>query len=433
MGRLRGWRKMGKASFGVLEDDSGSTQIFLQRDVLGEAYDLVKQIDLGDFLEVSGTAMKTKTGEETVGASAIKIIAKALRPLPDQFHGLKDRELRYRHRELDLLANPEAKIMFRQRALLIRYLRDFFDAKDFLEVETPILQPLAGGTMAKPFMTHHEALDIDLFLRIAPELYLKRLVVGGFEKVYEIGKIFRNEGISPQHLQEFTELEFYQAYASHEDLMKLEEEMLTTVLKKVFDKLKFKFGDHEIDFTAPWKVVDYNELLKEHSGIDLDKIQNVEELSAAIKEKKIDVHLEKGMSLGHMIDNLYKVSARPTLINPTHVVGQPLVISPLAKKDAKRPDHVERFQTVVAGFEISNAYSELNDPQEQRRRFEEQASMRNAGDAEAHVKDEQFIESLEYGLPPTAGYGLGIDRVLAIVTNSSNVREVVLFPTMKPL
>lgn len=431
-GRIRAMRKMGGAAFIVIEDGAGKLQAFVQKDALGRDFEVVALLDLGDFVGATGVAFKTKTGEQSVRAAKIAVLTKSLRPLPDQFHGLKDHELRARKRELDLLANAEVRKLFEQRALVMRYLRDFLDARGFLEVETPVLQPLAGGTLATPFTTHHDALDIDLFLRIAPELYLKRLVVGGFERVYELGKIYRNEGMSPQHLQEITELEFYQAYANYETLMELTEEMLTEVLKKTFGTLKFQYGEHELDFSSPWPRVDYFAAVKDACGIDLMSVTDAEALRKEIAARKLDVHLEPKMGYGTMVDNLYKATVRPRLIQPTFLVGHPIAVSPLAKRDPDKPGRVQRFQVAVAGFELCNAYSELNDPVDQLARFEEQASMREAGDAEAHVKDEEFVESLEYGMPPTAGWGMGIDRLMALVTNQANVRDVVLFPTLRP-
>lgn len=432
VGRIRAMRRMGKAAFAKLEDGSGSTQVFLQQDTLGPAYEIVRLLEIGDFIQVSGVAFSTKTGEATVRVEKVTVLTKAIRPLPDKFHGLKDQELRFRRRELDLVSNANIRDLFKHRANFLRYLRDFLDAQGFMEVETPVLQSLPGGTEAKPFITHHEALDIDLYLRIAPELFLKRLIVGGFEKVYEIGKVFRNEGISPQHLQEFTEMEFYWAYASYRDLMPLTEKMIAEVLKKTFGTLSFKYGDAEIDFTPPWPRLDYYNAVKEKTGIDLEKIKDAAELREQIIARKLDVHLETNMGLGRMIDNLFKATVRPTIIQPTHLTGYPLTTSPLAKLDQERPDRVERFQVIVSGFEITNAYSELNDPQDQKQRFEEQAKLREAGDTEAHVNDEEFVQALEYGMPPTAGFGMGIDRILALATNASNVREVVFFPLLRP-
>jgi lysyl-tRNA synthetase class 2 len=431
-GRIRALRRMGKAAFVVIEDASGRIQVLAKEDALAKAYQLVKLCELGDFVQVSGPVFKTKTEEQSIAAQEFIVLTKALRSLPDKFHGLKDQELRFRNRELDLITNPEVRTLFERRALTLRYIRDFLDSQGFLEVETPILQALAGGTEAKPFVTHHEALDIDLFLRIAPELYLKRLIVGGFEKVYELGKIFRNEGVSPQHLQEFTMLEFYWAYASYHDLIPLSEQMISTVLQKAFGSYKFTYGKHTLDFKTPWPRIDYYESIQKACGIDLTKESDEQRLRRAITSAKLDVHLEPHMGYGRMIDNLFKAVVRPKIIQPTHVVGYPLATSPLAKKDSKRAGRVERYQVVVAGFELVNAYSELNDPGDQRQRFEAQAKLRQAGDEEAHVMDQDFVKALEYGMPPTAGFGMGIDRLLALASNANNIREVVFFPTMRP-
>ncbi|MFO0705161.1 MAG: lysine--tRNA ligase [Candidatus Andersenbacteria bacterium] len=431
-GRVRALRRLGKAAFVVLEDLTGRVQAFVQKDQLGKDFVLVASIEVGDFVGVRGTAFVTKTGEKSVRALAIAVLSKALRPLPDKFHGLKDQELRYRHRELDLIVNPEVRDLFQKRALLERFIRDFLDGQGFLEVETPVLQAKAGGTEATPFATHHNALDIDLYLRIAPELFLKRLVVGGLEQVYEMGKIFRNEGVSPQHLQEFTELEFYWAYKNYLDLMPFTEQLITSVLQRTYGTLEFTYGKHTLNFAAPWKRLDYYEAVKTACDIDLSRVLTVDELRRAISKRKLDVHLEPHMGYGRMIDNLFKATVRPGLVQPTFVTDHPLAISPLAKRNQDKPGRVERFQLVVAGFEIVNAYSELNDPRDQQARFEEQAKLREAGDAEAHVNDEDFVESLEYGLPPTAGWGMGIDRLLTLVHNVQNIRDVVLFPLLRP-
>ncbi len=432
VGRVKALRRLGKVSFGILEDGSGAVQVLLKKDALKDKYELIKNIEVGDFISVTGTAMETKTKEETVAAESFEVLTKALRPLPDKFHGLKDLEARYRRRELDLVMNETTRDIFLKRGLFIRYLRDFLDQQGFLEVETPILQPLPGGAEATPFVTHHETLDVDLYLRIASELYLKRLIVGGFEKVYEIGKDFRNEGVSPQHLQEFTMLEYYLAYADYEDLIEMSEKMIVGVLKKTFKTLKFTYEKHEIDFSLPWQRIDFFEAIKKETGIDLHNTDSKEKLLKEIKARKIKAHVEEGMGLGRLMDNLYKIAVRPKLIQPTILTGHPLEISPLAKKNQDRPGTVERFQIVVAGYEIANAYSELNDPRDQKERFEKAAKLRDEGDQEAHVMDADFVEALEYGMPPTAGFGLGIDRVMAIATNSSNVREVVFFPTLRP-
>jgi len=432
VGRLRALRRLGKAAFGVLEDATGRVQTFFQRDQLERDYPLLASVDIGDILGVSGTAFVTKTGEKSIRAVKFSVLSKTLRPLPDKFHGLKDQEIRYRRRELDLIVNKEVRDLFEKRALVLRHIRDFLDGHGFIEVETPVLQAKAGGTEATPFVTHHNALDIDLYLRIAPELFLKRLVVGGLEQVYELGKIFRNEGISPQHLQEFTELEFYWAYKNYNDLMPFTEEFLTQVLQRTYGTLEFTYGKHKLNFKGPWARVDYFDAVKNATGIDLSKVLTADELRRAITKSKINVHLEPHMGYGRMIDNLYKATVRPGLVQPTFITGHPLAISPLAKRDAERPDRVERFQLVVAGFEIVNAYSELNDPRDQQERFEEQAKLRDAGDTEAHVNDEEFVESLEYGLPPTAGWGMGVDRLLTLIHNADNIRDVVFFPLMRP-
>ncbi|MFH0831233.1 MAG: lysine--tRNA ligase [Parcubacteria group bacterium] len=431
-GRIRALRKLGKAAFMVLEDGSGRLQIFLQRDQLGDDYRILKYLEVGDFASARGLLFTTKSGEKSIRALKLTVLAKALRPLPAKFHGLKDQELRFRRRELDLIVNAEIRELFKKRALFLRHLRDFLDSRGFLEVETPVLQPLAGGTEAKPFTTHHEALNLELYLRIAPELYLKRLIVGGFEQVYELGKIFRNEGISPQHLQEFTELEFYWAYQSQERLLPFVEELLTSVLQKTYGTLEFTYGKQQLNFSTPFKRLDYYEAVQQASGINLANVTSAEELRKLINKNRLAVHLEPDMALGRMIDNLFKSTVRPAIVQPTYVTGYPLATSPLAKRDPKQPVRAERFQLLVAGFEIANAYSELNDPVDQQERFAEQARIREAGDMEAHVNDRDFVEALEYGMPPTAGFGMGIDRLLTLVHNAKNVREVVFFPLLRP-
>ncbi len=432
VGRIKAMRRLGQITFIRLEDGTGSLQIIFKKETLKKDYQLLKLFEVGDFLQVSGRAVLSKTKEPSVEGQRFSILTKALRPLPDKFHGLKDTETKLRNQELDLIMNATSRDIFRKRALLVRYLRDFLDSRNFLEVETPILQPLPGGAEATPFITHHEALDVDLYLRIASELYLKRLIVAGFERVYEIGKDFRNEGISPQHLQEFTMLEYYLAYADYKTLIKLTESMLSEVLKKTFGTLQFDYADKKLNFATPWSQIDFYEQIKKETGIDLEQLKSKDDIIKAIKQKKLKVHLEKGAGIGRVIDNLYKATVRPKLIQPTIVTGHPVSLSPLAKADPGRAGHVERFQIVVAGFEIANAYSELNDPRDQKQRFEKASKLRDQGDREAHVMDQDFVKALEYGMPPTAGFGLGIDRLMAIATNSQNIRQVVFFPPMRP-
>jgi lysyl-tRNA synthetase class 2 len=351
-------------------------------------------------------------------------------PLPEKWHGLADIETRFRQRYLDLIANPEVKEIFKKRSLLIKLIREFFDTRGFLEVETPILQPIPGGANARPFVTHHNALDIDLYLRIAPELYLKKLIVGGFEKVYEIARCFRNEGIDWAHNPEFTQIEFYQAYADYNDLMKLTEDLMKFLVQKICGKLKINYQDKEIDFTPPYPKITYREALIKFTGIDLEEFKTREMLLT--KAKNISLEVEKTWSRGKIIDEIFKELVRPKLINPTFIIDEPIELSPLAKKKPDNPNYVERFHFLVAGMEICNAYSELNDPLDQEERLREQEGARAVGEEEAQWFDEDFIEALKYGMPPTAGEGIGIDRLAAILANVRNIKEVILFPTMRP-
>lgn len=431
VGRIRSIRSHGRSTFADLEDESGKIQFYLNEELLGyEKYKLFENFDIGDFIQVAGKLFETKTGEKTIKVSDFKILAKSLLPLPEKWHGLKDIELRFRKRYLDLIMNPKVKLIFHLRAKLIDAIRDFLTDQGFLEVQTPILQPVAGGADARPFITHHNVLDIDLYLRIAPELYLKRLIVGGFEKIYELGPVFRNEGMSREHLQEFTTLEYYWAYQNFQDLMNFNEKLFTYILKRVFGTLEFEYQGQKIDFTPPWPRQDYHELIFRETGIDLTKFSDKESLEKKLQE--LGLRFERGAGRGRLIDILYKQKCRPKIKKLTYLINHPLDVSPLAKKSEKNPLIVERFQILASGMELGNGYSELNDPQDQKARFEEQARLRRAGDEEAHMMDEDFIEALEYGMPPTAGFGMGIDRLLVLLTNSSSVREVVFFPQMRP-
>jgi lysyl-tRNA synthetase class 2 len=430
-GRIRSIRSHGKSTFANLEDESGKIQFYLKEDLLGASkYKLFEDFDLGDFIQIEGTLFETKAGEKTVKVSDFKILAKSILPFPEKWHGLKDIELRFRKRYLDLIMNPRVKSVFQVRAKLIDAIRDFLTDDGFLEVQTPILQPIAGGADARPFVTHHNVLDIDLYLRIAPELYLKRLIVGGFEKIYELGPIFRNEGMSREHLQEFTALEYYWAYKNYKDLMEFNEKLFVYILERAFKTLKFEYQGQKIDFTPPWPRQDFHELVLKEAGIDLKKFPNKESLAKKLQE--LGIKFEAGAGRGRLIDILYKQKCRPKLIQPTYLINHPLDVSPLAKKSNERPDIVERFQILASGIELGNGYSELNDPIDQENRFNEQAGLRQAGDEEAHIMDEDFIEALSYGMPPTAGFGMGIDRLLVLLTNSSSVRDVVSFPQMRP-
>lgn len=430
-GRVFAWRTGGKVSFVDIRDESGKMQLFVSLNKLGEeAYHDLKLFDIGDIIQAKGNVKRTNRGELSLNTESISILSKALKPLPEKYHGLTDKELIYRKRYLDLIMNENSRELFRKRSQFIKEMRNFMDSKGFMEVETPVLELVPGGADARPFVTHHNTLDLQLFLRISLELHLKRLIVGGYEKVYEIGRVFRNEGMSTQHLQEFTLMEFYWAYSEYNELMDFTEEMYTTILQKVFGTLKFKFQDYELDFTTPWPRLDYRTLILEKTGIDLNDYPTVESLVPILREKGIAPDTKLGR--GRLIDQLFKKFVRPDLVQPAFLINHPLDISPLAKKHEDNPSYVQRFQVLFAGAEVGNAFTELNDPIDQKGRFDEQSALRENGDDEAQMKDDDFIEALEYGMPPTGGFGVGIDRFLAILTNSETIRDVVFFPTMKP-
>ena len=430
-GRIKSLRIHGGATFLHLEDGTGKIQIFLRKDGIGEkAYKFfLDNFDIGDFIEVRGVLFKTKKGEKTLESADFKILSKSLLPLPEKWHGLQDIEERYRKRYLDLIFNPEVKKKFELRSKIISTIREFLETEEFLEVETPILQPIYGGAKAKPFKTHLNAFDMEMYLRIAPELYLKRLLIGGFEKVFEIGKCFRNEGVDRFHNPDFTMLEFYWAYADYKDLMKLTEKLFDFLLKKVFSSTKISYQGKEVDFKAPWPRVEFSQLIKKYTKINLDEINR----DALFKKAaELGIKLEKGLEKAEIADEIYKKFCRPKIWEPTFVIHHPLGFQPLAKALEKEPQKLANFQLVAAGFELLNAFSELNDPIEQRRRFEEQEKMFKSGFEEAQRKDADFLEALEYGMPPAAGFGMGIDRLVSLLTDSHGLREVILFPTMRP-
>ncbi len=431
VGRIRAMRIHGGATFFDFEDGTGKIQAFLRKDKVGpKAYEFfINNFDIGDFVQVRGILCKTKKGEKTIEVSDFKILSKSLRPLPEKWHGLKDVEERFRKRYLDLIFNPEAKEKFILRSKIISEIRKFLEKEGFLEVETPILQPIYGGARARPFKTHHYALDIDLYLRIAPELYLKRLLVGGFEKVFEIGKCFRNEGIDRFHNPDFTSLEFYLAYADYKDTMKLTEKMILNVVKKIFKKRKLKYQEKEIDFKIPWPRVEFDVLFRKETGLDYDTVNREVLLK---KAKSLGLEVEENLPKFEIADEIFKKIIRPKIWNPTFVIHYPLGFQVLAKALEKNPKRLANFQLIVAGTEIVNAFSELNDPLEQRKRFQEQRELFKEGFKEAHPLDEDFLEALEYGMPPAAGFGMGIDRLVMILTNSYSLREVILFPLMRP-
>jgi len=429
-GRLIGHRRHGKAAFLDLQDRSGRIQLLLRLNQLGETrYEEANDLDTGDIIGAAGQVLRTRTGEVTVEVGEFRLLAKALRPLPEKWHGLRDVEIRYRQRYLDLIANQESRRIFEVRSKVVREIRAFLDSRGFLEVETPIMQPLPGGALARPFITHHNALDVDLYLRIASELYLKRLIVGGLEKVYEIGVTFRNEGISTQHNPEFTMLEAYQAYADYHTMMELFEGMVADAAQEALGTTEIEWDGRRIDLSPPWRRVTLHEAIEEHAGVDPRRLLSLEEALKICADKGLPA--EAGTPLSTLINNLFEAFVQPTLIQPTFVLDYPTSISPLAKARADRPELAERFEPFIAGMELGNAFSELNDPEEQRRRFEEQVRLRAQGDVEAHPMDEDFLRALEYGMPPTGGLGLGIDRLVMVLTGAASIRDVILFPQMK--
>ena len=432
-GRLMAWREHGGSIFADLEDKSGKIQLFFKKDVLGEKkFEFLELLDFGDFIEVKGKVFKTKAGETTIEVEDYHLLTKSIRPLPSKWHSLKDVEERYRQRYVDLLLNEQVRKVFETRSALIKALRHFLDEAGFIEVETPILQPIYGGAAAKPFITHHNVLDMDLYLRIADELYLKRLIVGGFEKVYEVGKDFRNEGIDRAHNPEFTQLEFYWAFADYDDLMKFTEEMLSTVIKKVKGTIKVKFEGEEIDFTPPWKRISYQEAILKQTEIDINKENTEEKLLKAIKRENISLDLEGAVGFGAVLDSLYKKTTRPNLKGPLFLTDRPTEFVSLAKRREDDASKTASFQLLIRGVELINAYNELNDPLDQAERWQESEKLGKKGLVEHEAFDEDYIRALEYGMPPTAGWGLGIDRLCCFLTNTPSLKEVILFPTLRP-
>jgi lysyl-tRNA synthetase class 2 len=433
-GRITANRDIGKLAFINLVDGTGKIQLFINKPQLSApSAELLKDFDIGDFVEATGKAIRTRTGEPSVDVREIALLAKSLQPLPEKWHGLQDTEKRYRQRYIDLIANPEVKDIFRKRSRVITAVRKYLDGQGFLEVETPMLQPSAGGALARPFITHHNALDCDFYLRIALELHLKRLIVGGFDRVYEIGRVFRNEGIDTKHNPEFTLMECYQAYADYNDIMRLVENMISGVVKEVAGDYKIQYGDDVLDFTPPWPRVDLRQAIFEKSGIDHDKFPDTPSLAAEMRSRGIE--FDPSRDRGRLIDDLLSTFVEPTLKNPTFLVNYPIDMSPLAKNKSGDASTVERFEAYAGGTEIANAFSELNDPLEQERRFAGQLESRIdtcvARTEEVEVIDEDFITALEYGMPPTGGLGVGIDRIVMLVTNQQSIREVILFPALK--
>jgi lysyl-tRNA synthetase class 2 len=429
-GRVTALRDMGKAAFLDVRDGSGRIQCYLKKDIIGEeAYAGIADVDLGDFLAVTGPLFRTRTQEITVEARSYVMLAKALRPPPEKWHGIEDVETRYRQRYLDLLGNAEVRDIFRKRAAIIASIRRFLDARGFMEVETPVLQPEAGGAAATPFITHHRALDQDFFLRISLELHLKRLIIGGFDRVYEMSRIFRNEGVSTKHNPEFTMIETYQAYADYNDVAHMVEELVSSVARDVLGTTSVQFGEHTIELSAPWRRLTMREALIEHAGIDFEEYRTRDKLLEELQRRKIEVDV--GWSWGKLLDEAVSHYVEPKLIQPTFLLDYPKEISPLAKSMPDAPGLVERFEPFIAGFEIGNAYTELNDPIDQRQRFETQARLAAAGLEEVETLDEDFLTALEHGMPPTGGFGMGIDRLVMILTGQKSIREVILFPALR--
>ena len=434
-GRMMAINRFGKTAFIRFRDRSGQLQAYIRKDRVGdEAFSLFKQLDIGDFIGIKGGMFKTKTGEWTLLANEIKLVCKAIRPLPEKFHGLKDPEKRYRQRYIDLIMNSNVRDIFVKRSKIIQEIRTFLLKRDFLEVETPMMQPIPGGAEATPFKTYHNALGMNLFLRIAPELYLKRLVIGGFEKVFELNRNFRNEGVSTRHNPEFTMLEFYQAYTTYNDLMDLTEEMLRAAAINVTGSALITYHGNSIDLGRKWRRMPLLTAMEEIGGIDPGLLDDRQKLLDFASSKGIPLTQKTGaktVSLGKIIAKLFDVLVEPKLIQPTYITGYPVEISPLSRKSDDDPTITDRFELFIAGYEIANGFSELNDPDDQKERFLQQAADREAGDEEAHYMDEDYIKALEYGMPPTAGEGIGIDRLAMIFTDSASIREVILFPHMK--
>jgi len=430
-GRVVALRRFGKAGFAVLQDGSDRLQVYLKKDLLTEqAYLVTEQLDLGDWIGVTGVLFRTKTNEFTVEVHELTFLSKALRPLPEKWHGLTDVETRYRQRYVDLIANPSVHHIFATRSRIIAGIRTYLIERGFLEVETPMMHPIPGGAAAKPFVTHHNALGVDLYLRIAPELYLKRLIVGGFPRVFEINRNFRNEGISTIHNPEFTMLEFYVSYADYHDLIVLTEDMVSTLARQTLGTAVINYQGKEIDLTPPWRRWSYHQAICEVNGLDAAVLQDRDRALAAAK--RLNISVDPGASLFNIVNEIFEETVEPNLQQPTFITDYPIEISPLARRKDSNPDLTDRCELYIAGPEIANDFSELNDPLDQRERFEGQAAQREAGDDEAHLVDEDFLRALEYGMPPTAGEGIGIDRLIMLFTDQASIRDVVLFPQLRP-
>lgn len=432
-GRLMAKRIMGKASFCHIQDGEGKIQSYVSINELGEdSYKHFKEDDIGDIIGITGFVFKTKTGEISIHAKEVTLLSKSLRPLPEKFHGLKDTDLRYRQRYVDLIMNPEVKDTFLKRIQILQEVKNILNEKGYLEVETPILNTIAGGAAARPFITHHNTLDMDMYLRIANELYLKRLIVGGFDKVYEMGRMFRNEGMDIKHNPEFTNIELYSAYEDYNDMMDITEEIISKVALKVLGTTKITYQGTEIDLTPAWKRISMIDSIKEVTGVDFNTIETDEEAKKAAEELHVELD-ELKLTRGEIINQVFEAKVEETLIQPTFIYDYPVEVSPLTKRKPSDPRLTERFEVFIGAREYGNAYSELNDPIDQYERFKKQMEARDAGDEEANMMDEDFVTALEYGMPPTGGLGIGIDRLVMLLTDSASIRDVLLFPTMKPI
>lgn len=429
-GRIMTKRGKGKAGFAHVQDLTGQIQLYVRKDAIGEEqYEIFSSVDIGDLVGVEGVLFKTKVGELSIKVKDFTLLTKALRPLPDKYHGLKDIEQRYRQRYLDLITNPESKQTFISRSRIIQSMRRYLDNHGYLEVETPMMHSIAGGAAARPFVTHHNALDMELYMRIAIELHLKRLIVGGLEKVYEIGRVFRNEGVSTRHNPEFTMIELYEAYADYKDIMALTENLIAHIAQEVLGTTKIQYGDQEVDLTPEWTRLHMVDAIKQYTGVDFWGETSVEEARALAKEHGVEI--TEHMQYGHIINEFFEQKVEEQLIQPTFIYGHPVEISPLAKKNAEDPRFTDRFELFIVAREHANAFTELNDPIDQRERFEAQLKEKEQGNDEAHEMDDDFIEALEYGMPPTGGLGIGIDRLVMLLTNAPSIRDVLLFPHMR--
>lgn len=429
-GRIMTKRGKGKAGFAHVQDLTGQIQLYVRKDAIGEEqYEIFSSVDIGDLVGVEGVLFKTKVGELSIKVKDFTLLTKALRPLPDKYHGLKDIEQRYRQRYLDLITNPESKQTFISRSRIIQSMRRYLDNHGYLEVETPMMHSIAGGAAARPFVTHHNALDMELYMRIAIELHLKRLIVGGLEKVYEIGRVFRNEGVSTRHNPEFTMIELYEAYADYKDIMALTENLIAHIAQEVLGTTKIQYGDQEVDLTPEWTRLHMVDAIKQYTGVDFWGETSVEEARALAKEHGVEI--TEHMQYGHIVNEFFEQKVEEQLIQPTFIYGHPVEISPLAKKNAEDPRFTDRFELFIVAREHANAFTELNDPIDQRERFEAQLKEKEQGNDEAHEMDDDFIEALEYGMPPTGGLGIGIDRLVMLLTNAPSIRDVLLFPDRK--